>query len=430
MLDPLRLEALAVTRPELAAVFETYQNHAVKAYAELLYPKDAPGVKIEPALQDAFREEMSCMELDPDLIERALQALLKTAVLQTSHHITPTNGPTFLTIDMITLLGLPSGMPYLVGANSGVPFSNSAWSGAISYGDLTVEQLVDRDSPLFHSSTKAATERKQHGETDQRISLIPAKYRDKLLFGTHQTAQLEKVTRQLSAPVQSLFTPTLVDHPYTLWAAKNCSRIQNQILDRSDIIYLDINRVIKRYLVKILSSKNVHPVEQLLFDPEILKTVNRLFDNPNMFLGNYKGKKSFKVEPLKWDGVHLISEKKGQQSLTKKEMMERLANDELCPGLLLLFFILQFVNQIRCLGSFNQVEYLETFRQNLQQLEMEGLHLNKDVAPSLTCGRLKVEGAFLHPMDMAIRQETVDLEAFAGLKMNHLWQPILEQLTS
>lgn len=428
MLDSSKLKILTKSRPQLAAIFEKFQQTPVKKYAESLYQTDEILKDIETILIESFREEFQEMGLTSDLIDQSIQSLQKTPVLQTSHHITPTNGPTFLTIDMISLLGVPLGVPYLVGANSGIPFSNSAWSGAISYGELAVEQLVKKNSSLFNTASKAAEERKQHGETDNRISLIPAKYRDKLLFGTLQTEQLEKIYSHLTDQVQNLFITPKAGFPYSLWATQNCSQIQNKLFDRSDIIYLDINQVIKRYLIKVLSSSVEHPIKTLLFDKSIIQKINQLFDDPNFFLSNYKGKKSFKVEPLKWNGTEITGSKRGTISLSKKEMIEALKQDELCPGLLLLFFILRFLNGIKCLGSFNQVEYLEEFRKKLKQIKIDGLHLQEDSTPSLTCGRLKIDGKFLHPVDLLLKTKVIDLQTYTQLPMEFFWEAILDQL--
>lgn len=429
MLNSSKLSVLTESHPQLASLFRKYQTYSVKDYAQLLY-KTSAKKNIDPILIDSFCEELKNTKVTGALIESFVQSLADTPVLQTSHHITPTNGPTFSSIDMISLSGLPNGIPYLVAANSGVPFSNTAWSGAISYGELNTSQLVQQGTSLYKTASKAAEERKQHGETENRISLIPAKFRDKLLFGTHLPESLENIFPDLSQDIQTLFKKPQTGLLYTQWAAQTCSKVQNTLFDRSDIIYLDINQVINRYLIKVLKSDDdKHPIAQLLLDKNIIKHVNTLFENPNFFLGNYKGKKSFKVEGLKWNGQYLTGDKRGNIPLTKSGFITLLEQNELCPGLLLLFFSLRFLNGIKCLGSFNQVEYLESFRQKLEKLPLDGLFLQPDSNAALTSGRLKINGNYLYPMDAVLKGKTINMEEISDIPMELFWEPILNQLT-
>ena len=62
-------------------------------------------------------------------------SLQKTRILQTATHSTATEGPTFLALHYLALMGLPPRETYFVGAYSGVSFANSAWSGCLNYSN-------------------------------------------------------------------------------------------------------------------------------------------------------------------------------------------------------------------------------------------------------------------------------------------------------
>ena len=83
-----------------------------------------------------------------NICQKILYQFENSSVFQTAHHLTPTNGPIFSAIDLISLTAMVERY-YLVGVFSGIPFSGSAWSGYISYGDLSIEDLVNKKKPIL-----------------------------------------------------------------------------------------------------------------------------------------------------------------------------------------------------------------------------------------------------------------------------------------
>ena len=87
------------------------------------------------------------------IVKQLLQELEQKRLLQTTMHLTPTEGPTFLAAHQLATLKQPKISNYLVGAYSGVPFSNSAWSGAINYGTKTsLDQILHISNSLFRQA--------------------------------------------------------------------------------------------------------------------------------------------------------------------------------------------------------------------------------------------------------------------------------------
>ncbi|MCP4750325.1 MAG: hypothetical protein GY866_05505 [Proteobacteria bacterium] len=429
MLDSEPFEKLRSSHPTLSSVFIEHWDTPLGVYAPELYRM--PPHSMEPELRQSFEEEWRAMGCPSRTIREALSQLEQTPVLQTAHHITPTNGPSLLSWDLICLSGLRPDQLYLVAANSGVAFSNTAWSGSLSYGALSDEELFQPGSAALQLARKSSKERENHGERNRRVTLIPSRQRDQLVFGTDIAPFQLDLSDHFTDRLKKLLPTMSAGEPYSYWSAKACTHIQKKILNKDNILIFDINRVIQRYLVKVLSGTESHPVNRLLFSSPESETILKAFDQPSMFLGSYQGKKSNKVDRLFWRENGLFSAKTGFRNYTRQELLKAVDNERLCPGLFLVFFILRFINGIRCLGSFNQIEYLEDYRVKWQELNLNwGLDLKPDYGRMLTTGRLIVDGRPQWPLDMAIKEQYLNVDDFSGLKMRQLWEPIVNQLTA
>lgn len=421
------IQALNASYPVLAGFFDQYWETPLNKYSESLYHNKA--ITFETELEEAFVEEWLEQGFSSDSAYAFLDNLKNRPVLQTSHHVTPTNGPTFLAYDLVSLAGLSKDDVYFVAANSGVAFSNAAWSGAVNYGDIPTEELLDSKKPLYHKTLKASKDREQDGTSDRRISLIPSKQRDQLVFGTDLTSHQTEIYQQFSSALKSQIGLPEVSRSYSSWACRVCSSIQQKVFDRSNIVYFDINRVISNYLIKILTSKDDHPLVSLLFDNGITTVFNKLFDHPNLFLGSYKSKKSIKIETLSWANSGTIGSKSGEQTYGRESLARTLRDKKICPGILLQFLVLRFMNGVKCLGSFNQIGYLEEYRNKWESLSLPwDLKLEEDEGISLTTGRLTRDGKARWPLDLVWNQERIDVAEYGELPMSEFWMPIALQL--
>lgn len=428
MLVTERLDILKKERPIVASVFEKNWQRSLKDFSQSLF--DWRPTKVEGALKNAFRFEFREMGVSESEIGGFLSQIEELPVLQTSHHVTPTNGPTFLAYDLISLSGLPEGKIYPVAANSGVPYSNAAWSGSISYGDLPLESLLKPGSELYKRTIKSTRNRQEDGDSDLRISLIPSRSRDQLLFGSGITAdQVQYFNTFSDAFKERIVSPEPFD-VYSHWACSTCSSLQQRLFSGRKIFYFDINRVIAKYLAEILLSGKAHPIRDLFYDPSISDAVNESFDEPTLFLGSYKGKKSFKIESLKWDSQGTLGIKSGVISYRPEELAKALSEKRLCPGIFLQFLVLRFINGIHCLGSFNQLDYLESYRLGWEKLKTGwNLDLAADYETTLTTGRIVLEEGALWPLDLAMKDETLKISEYLNKPMSAFWFPILDQLT-
>ena len=135
----------------LKEIKEKYSDYTIQRYARQCY--DYSAAKLDDLFLDCFKQELINSGYQKDS-NQILQQFKNNPVLQTAHHLTATNGPTFTAIDLVSLMGLEEKY-YLVGVFSGVPFSNPAWSGSLSYGDIALEKMIQKTSPFFSNKRKA-----------------------------------------------------------------------------------------------------------------------------------------------------------------------------------------------------------------------------------------------------------------------------------
>jgi len=395
-------------RPLLRRRFQEDWSEPLGEYAPRLFGQ-APKTLAEDFLA-LVEQEATATGYEAGLARTLTAQLGQLPVVQTSHHITPTHGPTFTSIDLISLSGLGPGRIYPIFAFSGVPFSNSAWSGALSYGALELTDLFLPQSKGLSKAKAAAKERQAHGEADHRISLIPAKSRDQLVYGSLVPENLPEILAELQPKVQALLAEPRPQELYSHWAARTSAKLQSRLFGQQ-VVVLDLNRLVGLFLRGRLRAH----------DPLFLALFGGTGPSLELnFLVGKEGKKSNKVELKPWVG--------GLDPMGISGLIEALETQALSPGVWLCFFVLRFYLGLHCLGSFNQLEYLEDYRLGLQGSPLAPALDLSPGPPSLTTGRLVWQGAHLWPLDRVCAGQSLDCREFAGLPMSRFWSPIARQL--
>ena len=130
-------------RPELARILSGAWDLPLTEYSKSLWQtlSETPSMEIE--LRQAFEAEFCRIGFNEKQAKRYSTELERTRVLQTATHLTASEGPTFLALHYLALLGMPQGNTYFVGSYSGVPFANAAWSGCLNFSNR-----IDLDSVI------------------------------------------------------------------------------------------------------------------------------------------------------------------------------------------------------------------------------------------------------------------------------------------
>jgi len=221
----------------------SFQDFSAKIWQKLQNPSSFP---VDSFLQESFQEEF-----DFQGFLKSDQALfLEQKILQTSHHLTPTLGPTFLGIDCLCLAEKPKKNPYFVGVYSTIPFHNNAWSGSFSFHSLPLEKILNPNGKAFVRAQKSIVMANQQGAKDKKIHLIPPKKQHQLVFHTPMVDFLGEIYAEFQPEIKDKLPPPDGYEFYSQWALVVCNLLQRQILSEPRLYYFDLTEVIFSYLQK------------------------------------------------------------------------------------------------------------------------------------------------------------------------------------
>ena len=413
-------------RPVLADILEKLWELPLLEYSASLWEKPASTPPMEKALQEAFESEFCRIGLSYEQAREFCDSLEKTRILQTATHLTATEGPTFLALHQLALLGLPPQETYFVGSFSGVPFTNSAWSGCLNYSKrFDLEALISPQAAEF-AELKRSDEDRSRDSAERRISLIPGKMRDARVFQSRIPQKLLNLQPHFAEAIRKISPATVCGDDFTVWASQFCTNQLRQIIPQKSLLYFDLNEVIRNYLLKVLQN-STHPLHRLLFERKIRESVFAEFpaETP-LFTVEVLHKNKIRQEALIIQDEMLKSQNY-QLELSQQKIIQELETGRLCPGLFLVFTSLSFINGLTCFGSFEQVEYLAEFKRRWLKLDLLEQEVVRTVNISaLTSGRCVDEAqAVVHPLDLLLGLEWSFPE---NITVGELMKPLLGRL--
>ncbi|MCD8494757.1 MAG: hypothetical protein LRY46_01370 [Candidatus Pacebacteria bacterium] len=299
-------------------------------------------------------DEYTLLGYDTSVCSVLLDHLETYRTLQTSAHTEIASPSRRFCIDWISTSALNQSTPYIIGAFSGVPFSNKSKPGRFTWAD-SVYNLIDK------------------------------KKQDALVYNTHISEDMYKKYASLDESLRALIAPPRIGDLFSLWASNVSSSLLSKSLERSVYVF-DINRVATHYILSVIDDAH-HPVTQLLLDPHVTERVLAVFgNNTHLFYTSYETGKYSKQENVYYmDGYGFAGDHQ-QFPQDKNILVRELKNGNLCPGTLLVFTIFAFLNEFQCLGSFVQVEYLTRFKHMWQELDMLGVPIEHIPTNTLTTG--------------------------------------------
>ena len=236
--------------------------------------------------------------------------------------------------------------------------------------------------------------------TERRIALVPPDLRDALVHGCPLPARVGEVVAAATPSLRAVLPDPRPGEDYPQWVLRVCEGIERSLVGRTDLWYVDLNRVAARYLGEVLADPD-HPVSRLMETPIDL-------GNLSWFYARRPGKR---------ESVETLVRPPGAPDAVR----ERVLAGTLCPGLVPVFGALRMLSRIRLLGGFRQVDYLEQIAGAWCAAGL--VDADRGVRGRPVTGRLGV-----HPLDVVTG--AVDRARLPPLDapMSVLWEPMLARL--
>ena len=348
---------------------------------------------IEKELLSAFSKELERLEIKDSKKMDILNSIKKRRVLQTGPHLGVSESPRMLCINWLGSLGVNIKDFYIVGMFSGIPFSNKSRPGRIN---------KKKDS----------------------VNLFPASMQDAMVYRSAVPEKLIEFFNKLPEKIKKLLPNPKLGSSYTKWALLGCQNIESKILNKKNLIFIDINEVVTNYLLEVLKNKK-HIFYKIFFDTKTQKEFIKAFPNEIMFYSSGRQGKYDTMESYILVEGKLINKNKEILLEDKKILTQELENGRLCPALITGFLTLAFLNQFKCFGSFAQVEYLPIYQKKLSGLGfMKEYNMGKIPTANLTTGVFPAQ-IDLYPVDIILGEKFLP---DSNLKFGELLVPMKEIL--
>lgn len=348
----------------------------------ILYSRElntwSPSREMEPVLLRAFEKELERLGVGSGTKTKILNSLQQRRIIQTAPHLVATEGPRMFSINWLSSLGVHKNDFYVVAMFSGVPFSNSFRPGRIN-------------------------------RKDSSVNLFPSNMQDALVYRSQIQNKLIESVKDLPPEIKKFLPDAKEGESYTRWALLTCQNIERQILQKENLVFLDINEVVSNYLVEALKDPN-HVLYKIFFDPKTQAQFMKAFPNELLFYCSAKDGKYETMENMTLGNKTLKSKSREILLNDPKILQEELENGQICPALIISFLVLAFLNQFKCFGSFAQVEYLPVYQEKFAKLDFMKIFKIESVPTSnLTTGVFPSD-TDIFPADLIIQNEKLNPE--------------------
>lgn len=364
------------------------------------YTKDYISVNLNPPIQQrqdelvsTFQEEIAKL-LGDDIAAQAARQLSKYYYVSTADHHGPINSPFFVNANLVLAapykeIADPDLKYVIVLACASISFRNSSFPrGLFFHNGLNKKgmQELERIS-FFPASMRACPVFNWRAYTTAEVELIIkdviTKQKNKLLQPT-VADKLVKTMQEVYLAPQVLAAKTFSDQMtitnYALW---------NRFFGHAEqtpaqLITLEQETLVMRLLLKYHLDQDT-VLHHLLFDAAYELLLDRYFDN---IMGGYSKQNKYgsylfwalppggKYREQLWKQGNALVTNDGQYrvELTPDSIRAALERREIFPTTLLDFFVLSFYYGLKCVGGFNQINYLTEMKNAYIKLNVDRMN--------------------------------------------------------
>lgn len=375
-------EAILTKRPVLRQLLQKHGSKNLYQYAE-----DYIDVNLNPPIKrrqeefiDTFKKEVA-KRLSPEIAEGAAKQLAKYYFVSTADHQGPICSPFFVNSNLLTAAPcLDCTDPHLqyviVLACANISVDNSSFPRGLTVHATTNGQLQLHRLAFFSGNTRPPVIYNLPPYTLNELQKIDHNLDVKLDKGEIQKKHVDT----LRALFQDIYhKPEVLACPdYSTQVTKTNLELWRRFFAPSktphpQLVYLELESLVVRLIVEHHLFKDT-TIHRILFSPHYEPLIRQYFDgifgafstqdNAGTYLFWALPKESRYAVQLFKEGNFLVSKDRSYRiELIPETIQKALLSRELIPSLMLDYIVVAFYYGVKCLGGFNQVNYL-TFMKN------------------------------------------------------------------
>lgn len=452
--------AVLTKRPILKKILE--KNGHKKLYE---YAKDYISVNLNPPIRrrqneflKVFKDEVE-KRLGSTVAEEATEQLKHYYFVSTADHHGPIVSPFFVNSNLLTAapcLECPD--PHLkhiiVLACANISVDNSSFPRGLIFHSYANNQLEMHRLAFFSANTRPSMIYTLPPYTSKEVNKMKATLKEKeskKAVGEREAKRImsliDEIYNQPDVLACATYSDQITKTNYTLWR----HFFAPSKVTPPDLIYLELETIVVRLLIEYHLHKDTI-IHHILFDPDYEPLVNSYFEGifgsfsreeesgTYLFWALPKGSK-YKLQ-LWRKGNRLVSKDESYSiELTPEHIQRAMEKKELIPGLLLDFITVSFYYGLKCLGGFNQVNYLtymkngyikmNTDLENYRSIEVCARAQTKELCDGLTIAFLadpKGEMTLATGLDLVLYGNENTWSQFLDISKNMTFEEALNPL--
>ena len=444
-------EQVLVKRPVLKKMLLTKGDKNLLDYAN-----EYVDVNLNPTIP---KRQNELLDVVGEVVEQRFGAEIRDSVINqlksyyfvsTADHIGPIVHPFFVNSDILIALSLlahpdPVLQNIIVLGCANVSVDNHTSPRGLFFHSQVGGKLQEHRLPFFSANTRPSSVYHLPPYGEAQLNKLYHELKIKLDKGEIQKDQYEKVVSLLREIYHK--DELFMASSYAEQVSKTNFHLWKKLFQKSgvklpNLIYLELEDIACKLIIKYHLYQDT-VINHMLFDPRYVPYIEQYFENifgsfsRTEYSGTYLfwalSKKDGKRLQLWREGNYLVSKDESYKiELHPETLKKAMEAKEIVPGLLLDFSVVSFYYGLKCLGGFNQVNYLTLMKnayirmntdlENYRSIEMCARAQTKEICDGLTF-------AFLGHKDDLILASGLDLILYDDKDSWKKLQEIVEGIT-
>lgn len=406
-------ESVFKKRPVLEEIIRKQGHKTLHRYAEDYFDVNKGYGFIERRNQFMiiFRNHITRL-LGEDIAKSAVNQLKKYYFVSTSDHHGPLTHPFFVNSNLLASLPYFDHTDHLlqniiVLSCSNVSLNNSSFPRGLLFNSYAKGKMQMHRLSFLPSNAHSSTVYGFRPYTKEEVSKVRLALKEKVKNGDVHNAEAEKLNALIDEIYDrpeifgcKSFSDQMVKTNYKLWQ----KFFKSSIGAPPNLIYVEQESLV----IDLLITHHLHQdtvVNHILFDSHYDDLIKKYFEGimgtfslaegwgTYLFWG-VSNEKNYRVSLFKQDNKLVSKDGSFVLELTPESLKEALETKQIIPSMMMIFIVISFYYGLKCLGGFNQVNYLTLMknaylramvdRGNYRSIEICARAQTKEIGDGLT----------------------------------------------